>query len=114
MKKIYTFRGQTGKKKGPQSPKTEFEAQNQYFRVIYPSIENFTWSKKNILLGVKKVEISLLSPKTEFGAQNQYDRVQGRTGHITRWEKSHGAPKAIGAPMMLEKNSTKFGEPIRP
>jgi hypothetical protein len=31
---------------GPQSPKTEFGAQNQYGRVIYPSIGNFTWSKK--------------------------------------------------------------------
>jgi hypothetical protein len=31
---------------GPQSPKTEFGAQNQYDREIYPSIGNFTWSKK--------------------------------------------------------------------
>jgi hypothetical protein len=28
-------------KKSLQSPKTEFGAQNQYGRVIYPSIENF-------------------------------------------------------------------------
>jgi hypothetical protein len=51
-----------------QSPKTEFEAQNQYGRVICPSIGN-------ILKGVKKAKISLQSPKTEFEAQNQYDRV---------------------------------------
>jgi hypothetical protein len=31
---------------GLQSPKTAFEAQNHYGRMIYPSIGNFTWSKK--------------------------------------------------------------------
>jgi hypothetical protein len=40
-----TFGGQKAKI-GPQSPKTEFGAQNQYGRVTYPSIRNFTWSKK--------------------------------------------------------------------
>jgi hypothetical protein len=29
-----------------------------------------------------------------------YVSKQGRTGHITRWEKSHGAPKAIGSIIM--------------
>jgi hypothetical protein len=43
---------------GLQSPKTEFGAQNQYGRVIYPSIGNFTWSKK----------------KYTFGGQNGYNR----------------------------------------
>jgi hypothetical protein len=33
----------------PQSPKTEFGAQNQYGRVIYPSIGNFTWNKKKYI-----------------------------------------------------------------
>jgi hypothetical protein len=60
---------------GPESPKTEFGAQNQYYRQIYPSTGNFTWSKKNVLLEVKKVKISLQSPKTKLGFQNQYDRV---------------------------------------
>jgi hypothetical protein len=32
---------------GSQSPKTEFGAQNEYGRVIYPSLGNFIWSKKN-------------------------------------------------------------------
>jgi hypothetical protein len=53
----------------------EFGAQNQYSRGIYPSIENFTWSKKNIQLGVKKATKGPQSPKTELGAQNHYDRV---------------------------------------
>jgi hypothetical protein len=52
-----------------QSPTTEFGAQNQYGRVIYPSIGNFTWSKKKLLLGIKKAKISLQSPKMEFRAQ---------------------------------------------
>jgi hypothetical protein len=33
-------------KKGPERPKTEFGAQNQHDRVIYPSIGNLTWMKK--------------------------------------------------------------------
>jgi hypothetical protein len=66
MKK-YTFGGQKGKKKGPQSPKTEFGAQNQYVRVKHPSNGNYACSKKNKLWGVKKAKISLQSPKTEFG-----------------------------------------------
>jgi hypothetical protein len=34
------------------SPKPEFEAENQqYGRVIYPSIGNFTWSMKKYTLG---------------------------------------------------------------
>jgi hypothetical protein len=40
---------------GPQSPKMEFGAQNQYGRVIYPSIGNFTWSKKKHTFGQNKV-----------------------------------------------------------
>jgi hypothetical protein len=38
----------------PQSPKTEFGAQNQYGRVINPSIGNFTWSKKKHTFGGQK------------------------------------------------------------
>jgi hypothetical protein len=74
MKKIYTFRAAKGKI-GPQSPKMEFGAQNQYSRGIHPSIGNFTRSKKIYTFGGQKGEISLQSPKSEFGAQNQYGRV---------------------------------------
>jgi hypothetical protein len=63
--KIY-FWGSKRQKKGPQSPKTEFGAQNQYGRVKHPSNGNFACSKKK-LWGVKKAKISLQSPKTEFG-----------------------------------------------
>jgi hypothetical protein len=36
-------------------------------RVIYLSIGNVIWGRKNIFVGVKKVKISHQSPKTEFG-----------------------------------------------
>jgi hypothetical protein len=39
---------------GPQSPKTKFGAQNQYGRVTYPSIGNYTWSKKKYTFGGQK------------------------------------------------------------
>jgi hypothetical protein len=39
-----------------QSPKTEFGAQNPYGRVTYPSIGNFTWSKKKYSFGGQKGE----------------------------------------------------------
>jgi hypothetical protein len=48
---------------GPQSPKTEFGAQNQYGRVIYPSIGNFTWSKKKYTFGGQKGENRPREPK---------------------------------------------------
>jgi hypothetical protein len=48
----YILLGVSNAKIGPQSPKTEFEAQNQYGRVTYPSIGNSTWSNKNDLNGV--------------------------------------------------------------
>jgi hypothetical protein len=41
MKK-YTLLGV--EKVSPSEPKKEFGAQNQYGRVIYPSIGNFTWT----------------------------------------------------------------------
>jgi hypothetical protein len=47
----------------PQSPKTEFGAQHQYGRVIYPSIKNFTWSKKKYTFGGHKVENRPPEPK---------------------------------------------------
>jgi hypothetical protein len=42
--------------------------------VIYPSIGNFTWSKKKYTFGGQN-KIGLESPKTEFGAKNQYGRL---------------------------------------
>jgi hypothetical protein len=48
---------------GLQSPKTEFGAQNQYGRVIYPSIGNFTWSKKKYSFGDQKGEYGPPEPK---------------------------------------------------
>jgi hypothetical protein len=49
-----------------QSPKAEFGAQNQYGRVIYPSIGNFTWSKKKCSFGGQKGENKLSEPKNEI------------------------------------------------
>jgi hypothetical protein len=72
---------------GPQSPKTEFGAQNQIGRLIYPSIGNFTWSKDKYTFGGQKVQNRPESPKTEFGAQNQYGRViYPSIGYFT-WSK---------------------------
>jgi hypothetical protein len=51
---------------GPQSPKTEFGAQNQYGRVIYRSIGNFTWSKKKYTFGGQKSENRPPEPKNEI------------------------------------------------
>jgi hypothetical protein len=54
---------------GPQSPKTEFGAQNQYDRV---SMRPIHWSeilyrwRKYMLLGVEKAKIGLQSPKKEL------------------------------------------------
>jgi hypothetical protein len=46
-----------------QIPKTEFRAQNQYGRVTYPSIGNFTWSEKKYTFGGQKGENKHLEPK---------------------------------------------------
>jgi hypothetical protein len=54
---------------GPQSPKTEFDFQNQHGRVIYLSLENFTWSKKKYYFVAQNDGKSPQSPKTEFGPQ---------------------------------------------
>jgi hypothetical protein len=58
----YTF-GVKKAKISLQSPKTEFEAQHKYGRVIYPSIENFRWSKKKYTLRGQKGENKSLEPK---------------------------------------------------
>jgi hypothetical protein len=46
-----------------QSPKTEFGAKNQYGRVTYPSIGNFTWSKKKCTTQGRKSENKPSEPK---------------------------------------------------
>jgi hypothetical protein len=46
-----------------QSPKTEFGAQNQYGRVIFPSIRNFTYIKKKYTFGGQKDENKPSKPK---------------------------------------------------
>jgi hypothetical protein len=46
-----------------QSPKTEFGAQNQYGRVIHPSIGNFTWSRSKYTFGGQKGENNPSEPK---------------------------------------------------
>jgi hypothetical protein len=57
---------------GLESPKTEIGAQNQFGRVIYPSIGNFTWSKKKYTFEGQKGENKLSEPKNGIWAQNQY------------------------------------------
>jgi hypothetical protein len=52
------YGGQKGKNK-PSEPKNGIWGPNQYGRVIYPSIGNFTWSKKKYNFGGEKLKISL-------------------------------------------------------
>jgi hypothetical protein len=68
----YILLGVKKAKIGSQSPKTEFGAQNQYVRVIYPSIGNFTRSMKKYTFGGQKGKNR---PPKEFGAINLNDRV---------------------------------------
>jgi hypothetical protein len=85
----YTQLGVKTAKLGPQSTKTKFGTQNQYGRVIYPSIGNFKWSKKKYSFEGQKCENKLLEPKTEFGAQNQYSRgIYPSIENIT-WSKKN-------------------------
>jgi hypothetical protein len=57
------FWGVKKAKIGPQSPKTEFGAQNQYGRVIYPSIGNFTWCNKKYTFGGQKGKNKVSEPE---------------------------------------------------
>jgi hypothetical protein len=50
------------------SPKTEFGLQNQYGRVTYPSIGNFTWSKKKCTFEGHKGKNKLSEPKNGIKA----------------------------------------------
>jgi hypothetical protein len=74
-------------KRGPLSPKTEFGAQNQYGRVIYPSIEKFTWSKKKYTFVGQKGENKPSEPKNGFVGQNQYNRVTCPSIENFTWSK---------------------------
>jgi hypothetical protein len=60
----------------PQSPKTEFGAQNQYGRVMYPSIGNFTWSKKKYNFGGRKGEHKTIYLKTGIWASKSVRSCQ--------------------------------------
>jgi hypothetical protein len=51
---------------GPQSPKTEFGAENKYGHVTYPSIGNFSWSEKKKYFGGQKGKNKPSEPKTMF------------------------------------------------
>jgi hypothetical protein len=74
--------------------------------VIYPSIENLHGARKNILLGVKKLKISLQSQNPEFGAQNQYDRVlYPSIGNFTCSKKKYT--------IQGRKSENKLPEPIK-
>jgi hypothetical protein len=57
-----TFGGQKSENK-PSEPKNGFGLQNQYDRVTYPSIGNFTWSKKKYTFGGQKGKNKPFEPK---------------------------------------------------
>jgi hypothetical protein len=65
----------------------EFGAQNQYGRVIDPSIENFTWSLKKYTFRGQKGENKLSEPKNKIWAKNQYDRVTYPSIGNCTWSK---------------------------
>jgi hypothetical protein len=52
------------------SPKTEFGAQNQYGRATYPSIGNFTWSKKIYTFRGQKGQNRRPEPKNRIWGTN--------------------------------------------
>jgi hypothetical protein len=57
MKKIYIFRGQYGKSRPPEPKNGNYGPKSVWSgRVIYPSIGNFTWSKKKYTFGGQKSE----------------------------------------------------------
>jgi hypothetical protein len=55
-------------KTSPQSPKTECGFQNQYGRVIHPSIGNFKTSKKKFTFGGQNAENKPSEPKNGIWA----------------------------------------------
>jgi hypothetical protein len=55
-----------------QSPKTEFRLQNQYGRVIYPSIGNFIWNKQKYNFGGQKSKTKPSKPKNGIRALRAY------------------------------------------
>jgi hypothetical protein len=68
----------------------EFGAQNQCNRVIYPSIENFKWSKKKYNLRVKKLKKKSSEPKNVIWHRNQYGRATYPSiGNCTKSKKKY-------------------------
>jgi hypothetical protein len=62
---LYTFGGQKSENRPPE-PTNEFGAQNQYVRVIYPSIGIFEWSKKIHTIGGQNGANRPLEPNNEI------------------------------------------------
>jgi hypothetical protein len=61
---------------GPQSPKTEFGAQNQYGRVIHLSIGNCTYIKKTYTFGDQKGENRPPEPKNGiWGPKSVWSKI---------------------------------------
>jgi hypothetical protein len=90
------------------SPKTVFGIQNQYGGAIHRS-GILHEVRKNILLGVKKVKISVQSPKTEFEA-----KISMIVCHVHRSGILHGVRKNIHlgvkkAKISLQSPKTEFG-----
>jgi hypothetical protein len=61
-----------GVKEAKIGPKTEFGARNQYDRVTYPSIEDFTWSKKIYTFGGQKGENKPSEPKKGISIDREF------------------------------------------
>jgi hypothetical protein len=87
--KKYLLLGVKKAKIGSQSPKTEFGAQNQYIRVIYPSIGNITCSKKKHTLRGQKGE-AFRSQKRNLGPN-----INMIVWHIYRLGILHGIRKNV-------------------
>jgi hypothetical protein len=66
-----------------------------FYDVIWSCFENFVPRTSNKTTKVAK-KIKESEQRCMVDDINKCD--QGRIGHITRWEKSHGAPKAIRGP----------------
>jgi hypothetical protein len=75
-----------------QSPKTEFGAQNQYGRVTYPSIGNFTWSMKKYTFGVQKGENKASEPKNGAGPKISKQKDKNKKA----FQKMHAKKVFVG------------------
>jgi hypothetical protein len=66
----------------PPEPKNGIRDQNQYGRVTYPSIGNFTWSKKIYTCGGQKGENKSSEPKNGTKKALSYQKKSFRTKKI--------------------------------